>query len=124
MNLPVAPPVVSVARGLLVPHFPGVTISSRVPNPRPQRFIRISRAGGPRDWAIDRALILVECWAATEPAASADADLAYAVLAAVNYTEVAPATYWDGGNLVSFDDPAITNQSRYQFTGTLGVPIH
>lgn len=123
MSLPAAPAVVSVARSLLSAQFPGVPISSRVPNPRPDRFIRVSRAGGPRDWAQDKPLILVECWAPTEPEAAADADLAYAVLAAVNYTEPDQATFWDGGAIVSFDDPAVTNQSRYQFTGTLGVPI-
>lgn len=121
MTLPTAAPVVVVARRLLLPHFPGIPIGPDAPaDPWPTRFIRIDRGGGPRDWAIDRARVLVECWATTHQQAAADADLAYAALEQCADDR---ALYWEGGNIVRFNDPARRSHHRYQFTGTLGISI-
>ena len=47
----------------------GVTdadVACTIPNPRPDKFVTVQRAGGPqRDIITDSALILVECWAQT-----------------------------------------------------------
>ncbi len=45
-------------------------VGSMVPNPRPASFVRIERIGGPvRDRVVDDALVTVEAWATTHPAA-------------------------------------------------------
>ncbi|MFJ7069201.1 hypothetical protein [Streptomyces sp. NPDC101115] len=50
-----------VARGMTVP------VGSRVPSPRPVRFVRIERIGGPADTVVtDRPRLDVHCWGADE----------------------------------------------------------
>jgi hypothetical protein len=52
------------ARGDTVP------IGSRVPSPRPARFVRVERIGGPADSVVtDRPRLDVHCWGADESAA-------------------------------------------------------
>ncbi|WP_336790464.1 hypothetical protein [Gordonia malaquae] len=115
---------ITVAIAELRPHFPGIQISSRAPQVWPKRWIRVSRIGGDKDWAIDRALMLFECWAQTanggrdDIQAESDALLAYTVLEHPKF-----AQYWDGGSIVPYDDPDKTGWARVQVTGTLGVAI-
>jgi hypothetical protein len=52
----------------------GVTVVSRIPDPRPSEFVRIERLGGiRRNLILDRPRIDVECWSKSEEGA---ADLA------------------------------------------------
>ena len=120
MTFPTAQPAVVVARRILVAAFPDVPVASKAPKVWPARFIRVDRAGGPRDWELDRALLLVECWASTEGQAAQDADRAYAAL---RQCHDPAAAYFEGGSIVHFDDPDRGDFSRYQFTGTLGIRI-
>lgn len=54
-------------RAYLRPFFPGLRISSRVPDPRPAAWLRIMRTGGQRETIVsDRPQITMEAWAATE----------------------------------------------------------
>lgn len=95
----------------------GVSVHTRVPNPRPAKFIRVSRAGGSRRNLIqDQPLVIVECWASSSVDAFAVAQDAWATL---------DATYNRDASLSSpvwFPDPDST-QSRYQFTAELLVPL-
>ena len=45
------------------------SVGTRVPDPRPAAFVRVQRVGGPREQVLDRARVLVECWADTEAGA-------------------------------------------------------
>lgn len=94
-----------------------VSVHTQVPNPRPAKFIRISRAGGSRRNLIqDQPLIIVECWASSGTAAFGVAQDAWSTL---------DTTYGDDADLSSpvwFPDPD-TSQARYQFTAELLVPL-
>lgn len=60
--------VIEYLRGAL----PGTAVYSRVPDPRPDEFVRIERLGGLRSTLVtDRPRIDVECWSASEEGAEA-----------------------------------------------------
>lgn len=62
----------------------GVATAKRIPNPRPDQFYRVLRAGGAaRDVVIDDAAIVVEAWASTDEEADDLAQLARAHLLAI-----------------------------------------
>lgn len=125
MTLIVPRSSISVGIAALKPHFPGVKIASRAPAAWPARFIRFSRIGGRKDWALDRPFVLVECFASTSAGArdsiqaEADALLAYTVL------ESAPGgvQYFEGGPISELDDPDRDSHARFQFTATIGIGI-
>lgn len=89
-------------------------VATQVPNPRPDTLVTVQRIGGvPSQWQ-DRALILVQCWAPTEPAAWALASNMYA------YTEGAAGhgpfqEVRAVSGVMNFPDPA-TRNPRFQFT--------
>ena len=106
-------------------HFgPGVPVLSRAPQTWPRRWLRASRIGGPKDWAIDRPMILVECWAQTAAGGRDDVQAEADALSAYTALETpAIAQYWEGGSIVPYDDPDRPTWARVQFTGTLGIGI-
>lgn len=120
--------VISAARAVLVAALPGVKVSNQAPNPLTARYIRISRAGGPREWALDKALILVECFASSAAKApdgqQAEQD-AYTAADALRAASMGGPwagghiTGWDQNNIVDFPDPDQSSHARWQFTGTL-----
>lgn len=60
------------------------TAHTLVPNPRPERFVTVERAGGfMRDRVIFTATLLCEAWGTTDDDASDLADLAYALMLAI-----------------------------------------
>lgn len=62
----------------------GVTIHTKVPDPRPAKFVKVIRTGGhPLDVAYFEGQLTFECWAADEDAAAALAKVAYGQLFAV-----------------------------------------
>lgn len=96
-----------------------VPVSTKVPNPRHGRFIRIQRTGGPRQGlVVDGAQVTVECWDTDAPAASATASIVRAVLSSAR-NETTPS-----GDLIygvtEFVGPALlpdlSGQSRYSWT--------
>lgn len=59
--------VVTYLRAGLVEHGQPVPVVTRVPNPRPARFVRIERIGGMQlDVVTDRPRLDVHCWGADE----------------------------------------------------------
>ncbi|UZF57710.1 hypothetical protein LH935_06910 [Gordonia polyisoprenivorans] len=120
--------VISAARAVLVAALPGVKVSNQAPNPVTARYIRLSRAGGPREWALDKALILVECFASSAAKApdgqQAEQD-AYTAADALRAASMGGPwagghiTGWDQNNIVDFPDPDQSSHARWQFTGTL-----
>ncbi|MGW2742374.1 hypothetical protein [Streptomyces sp. NPDC001450] len=71
-------------RDVLVDGGYDVPVGTRVPNPRPPRFIRLERIGGTRlDRITDRPRIDVHCWGESEEAANDLAGRARALLLAM-----------------------------------------
>lgn len=112
-----------MARGVLVDAFPGVQVGTKVPNPRPDRFLRIVRTGGRKGRVIDRPLLVVECWAADSVQAETDASRVHEMFRlAPNFGP------WDGGWVASWDclsiadfpDPDV-DQARFTVTGYLNI---
>jgi hypothetical protein len=112
--------LVAYLNGLLAP-----AVSTRVPNPRPVSFVRVGRVGGDQiNMAQERAVVLVECWAATAPAAWALAREAHGLLAGREPLEI-PGAELSSRSLsspVNYPDPATTSP-RYQFTMTAAVDL-
>ncbi|MDN5725160.1 MAG: hypothetical protein L0G99_04400, partial [Propionibacteriales bacterium] len=47
----------------LTPRLDGVWVATKVPNPRPEKLVRVEAAGGPRqNLRQDRSLITVQAW--------------------------------------------------------------
>lgn len=129
MSEPILFPDVEALLVRVLPALVGVDVSTRVPNPRPDSFVRVKRVGGGRrDYVTEEPLVVVECWALTEPAASALGRLTQAHVFALAQTS-------DGGDYVravrevgglqAFPDPT-SSTPRYQFTvqmQTRGVPL-
>jgi hypothetical protein len=106
-----------------------VPVSTKVPNPRPSRFVRIFRTGGPeQSLVVDGGQVTVECWDDSETAAAAAARLVRAVLSAARNVTV------PSGDLIyriqEFGGPAslpdVSGQPRYSWTVqvyTRGTPL-
>lgn len=107
----------------------GVQVSTRVPNPRPERFVRIQRTGGPRlNLVTDAAQVTFECWATSGPQAADDAALLRAVLLAARNVRTPSGALIH--RVVEFSGPAllpdVSDQPRYSFTHQIhlrGIPL-
>lgn len=115
---------VDVAIAILEPGFAGVTIASKVPADRPERFIRVARAGGiPYNDVTDRARLVVETWGTDPGSCVVDASLAQALLLAARHTVVDGvhvAKVEIAGGLQDFPDP-LTDHPRCVQTVELGL---
>ena len=114
---------IGVARGVLVDALPRVQVGTRVPNPRPSRFVRIVRTGGPKGRVTDRPLLVVECWAEDSVQAEADADRVHEALRmAPNFGPWAGGwvSVWECLSIADYPDPDV-KQSRFTVTGYLTV---
>ncbi|GAA1881983.1 hypothetical protein [Williamsia serinedens] len=124
--------VILASKLILKAALPGVQVDSKEPNPSamPSRYIRLTRAGGPRGRDIDRATLLVECFASTAakspdgPQAEQDA---YALADALRLASSggpwagSHVAGWEQNSIVDFPDPDLSTHARWQFTGTLYV---
>ena len=123
MRAPVNVEAVAVASLASLPG--GVRVATKVPNPRPESFVRVGTvSGGIPATMVEAPLVLVECWA-REPLAAFDlARHAWARLVDIEKTFVAGA--WvlsvDATRPVNFPDP-LTSSARYQFTATIRVAL-
>lgn len=108
--------VIGYLRPALAAHGQPVPVGTRVPSPRPGRFVRVERIGGAQmDRVTDRPRIDVHCWGEDEGAAYDLARLARALLADIAGWRgaVAYASAEVGGpNLLP--DPE-SDQPRYAF---------
>jgi hypothetical protein len=88
---------VEVARAVLIAGYAarGITrpVSSRIPNPRPDRFTRVARSGGvPNTDVSDAARLTVESWGPDAATCAADAALVQALLRQSRHTVVEGVT--------------------------------
>lgn len=97
-------------------------VSTRVPNPRPASFTRVTRTGGDqRNLVQSDVQVLVECWGPDEASAFGRARSAWAVLWASRGSFLAPGVWVSRAELtepVNFPDPD-TASPRYQFVARL-----
>lgn len=97
----------------LTQRFPGTSVSNRVPETRPQRFITVERTGGQRTHLWDSPMFAVQAWAATEAEASALAD---EVANAILDWQLDPiVAYSDVRSVYAFPDPD-SRVPRFQLT--------
>ncbi len=115
------------AAGLVVAYLAGelnVPVGTRVPNPRPARFVKIARHGGVAlNRVTDGPQISVEAWDATEEEAHDLAQRARSRLWALRGSVLDGVTVYqvtDFAGPQSFPDPDST-QARYVFAVQLGL---
>lgn len=100
----------------------GVAISTKVPNSRPPKFVKVTRTGGNQtDLIADAARLTFECWAPDEVTASEICRLARAHIKAaagetVSGSYVRKVT--DVGGPSNFPDPE-SMSPRYLYTATV-----
>jgi len=105
-----------VARGTDVP------VGTRVPSPRPARFVRLERIGGTRvDRITDRPRIDVHCWGDSEESAHDLAQLTRALLLAMpGWRGVAAYDVAEVGGPNTLPDPA-SGQPRVAFAAEVSL---
>ena len=108
-------PVVEVVR--ILREALNIPVGTKVPNPRPARFLKVTRAGGRREYGIDHMLLIVECWSTSEGQAEQDA-LAVDDLLRFGGDKSRIISAWTDVTIAHFPDPDVPDH-RYQVTGTL-----
>ncbi len=116
-------PAVPIALAILAAIDPDTPGSDEIPEPRPQRFYKVTRAGGEYgNPAFDSPRVLVECWATDSATAES-----MALAAAAGFKNVRGKTFLntfmhgcdDIQGPVDYNDPAIQDRRRSQFLATL-----
>ena len=106
------------------PSFVDVQVASQVPNPRPEQWVRVQRAGGTmRNRVVDEPLVIVEAWAPSDPRAYALAAAARAVIHELSRQVTAAGHIGDVvevGGLTNLPDPDSRNP---RVTFTVQFPI-
>lgn len=104
--------------------FVDVAVRSRIPNPRPTRFVLVFRTGGPRgNIVVDGAQLTFEAWAADDASAHDLAQAARAIVNSLQGTMAGAVTLYQieelsgPGNL---PDP-VSDQSRYTWSSIVNV---
>lgn len=104
--------------------FTGVPVRSRVPNPRPARFLLVFRTGGPSvNIVTDAAQLTIEAWATSDVEAHDLAQVARAIVTGIEGTVTGGVTVYGVDQLSGpgyLPDP-VSTQSRYTFTVTVNV---
>lgn len=96
-------------------------VGTTIPNPRPNRLVRVTRMGGPRrNLVTDAPVVVFEAWEASTVAAYALGSLVESIVLAANGSSIGTKSVWvddvaSVGGLSFFPDPD-TSSPRYQFT--------
>ncbi|MFI5808977.1 hypothetical protein [Streptomyces sp. NPDC051561] len=99
------------ARGITVP------VGSRVPSPRPTRFVRIERVGGPPDTVVhDRPRLDVHCWGPDEGGAHDLMQVCRALLGAARGTSGSTTLARPTVGGPQWLPDQVSGQARYAFT--------
>ena len=118
--------VVSFLNGELTARGDTARVSTRVPTARPDRFVRVSLAGGTRaNLAQDAPMLTIECWDKTGVDASDLARLVRALVWSMPGRDGLTAFVFrvvEVGGLQFYPDPN-TTLPRYQFTVQLRVGV-
>lgn len=104
--------------------FTGVPVRSKVPNPRPARFVRVFDTGGARANLVTHAAqMTVEAWSSSDADAKALALAAWAIVGGLEGTVTGGLTFYavnDFSGPVYLPDPE-SDQSRYTWTTSVNV---
>lgn len=110
-----------VRAGLLATTAAGTPSATRVPNPRPDTFIRVDTTAPIRETLVSRrALVAVQVWAPTEERAALLAEELAEALESAAYEAAPTVLGWQPGqDPHAWPDPDDPQASRWQFTATL-----
>lgn len=117
------PDVEALVIACLKPHVGSTKVATEVPNPRPDRLVRVWSAGGSdRTMVTSTRLLVVQCWDKLSPAASDLAELCFAAVKSAQHDPGQPTIrrVQTVGAPAFFPDPD-TNLPRYQFTVAIDV---
>lgn len=104
--------VVAYLKGVLT----GAKVGTKVPNPRPDRLVKVTRTGGSRrNVAQDDAMVTVECWDKEASDAAALANRVRAHLAIFDTVDGYMPRDGEVSGPQFFPDP-LTSSPRYQLT--------
>lgn len=118
---------IALARAIALAALPGVKVSTTFTG-GDRRRIRLTRGGGPREWALDMPRILAECYATTESGAPDGVQAEADALTLYDAFSASPTlgpwaggwvTRWDGNTIADYPDPSQPTYARWQFTGDL-----
>lgn len=111
--------------------YTGIHVGTRVPNPRPTRFIRVLRTGGSRrNLVVDDTMLTVEAWADAEEDAQDLAQLARALIAATRGTMLAGTAVYTVDDVTgpgalpsgpTFVPDPLSAQPRFSFSMVVAV---
>lgn len=100
-------------------------VSTTVPNPRLEEFIRLMRTGGPRmNQVADRPQITIECWAMDEARAYEIAKYARAYLHKLPGSTHGGVTFYrldEFSGPILDSDQELSDMPRYSWTFSIGV---
>lgn len=120
-------PALAIVGQLLRPLLAPVPVQTKMPEPRPDSIVLISRPGGDMSNLVtDRPTLSFHCWALDDVDAEALANRVRALLKAHQFDVVGDHTLhgWRGAGCSEFPDPAVPTHSRWQVTGSLGISAH
>lgn len=116
-------PVVPIALAILAAADPDTLGSDEIPEPRPSRFYKVTRAGGDyTNPAYDSPRVLIECWAtdsATAEQMALNATAAFKNARGKTFLNSFIHGCDDIQGPVDYNDPAIQDRRRCQFLATL-----
>lgn len=122
---PTPRPAVKTAVAILQAALGSTPVSTHMPRTRPAQIVLVSRIGGGQDNPrIDRARLLVECWAGGPGDAENMTATARTALRNAGGTMIGDVFIhcWDSEDgPVMYDDPDVTDMTRWQFHGDLLV---
>lgn len=122
---PTPKPAVKTAITILQDVFPDHPVTHKMPTTIPPVIVIVSRVGGGQDNPrMDRARLLVECWARDIGTAENMTGIARAALRNSGGTTVDNVFVygWDSEDgPVEYDDPDVSDRTRWQFSGELSV---
>jgi hypothetical protein len=102
----------------------GTPVRSKVPNPRPAKFVTVFRTGGPRvNVVTDAAQLTIEAWASSDHEAHNLAQACRAILGALEGTVAGGTTVYGVDEFSGpgfLPDPA-SSQSRYTWSVVVNV---
>jgi hypothetical protein len=104
----------------LTAHGQAVPVSTRIPNPRPAKFVRLIRTGGTVGpvLVLDGPIVAIEAWAATESQAAALLQLTRGLIATLPGQDIGGVTFYrvtEVGGPGNLPDP-VSDQARYTYT--------
>ncbi len=123
-DLIIPAPALAVVGQLLRPLLDPIPVQTKMPSPRPPTIVLPSRPGGTMgNLVTDRPTLSFHCWAPDDPAAEQLANFVAALLKAHQFAAVGEYTLhgWQEAGRSEFPDSSVTDQARWQVTGTLGI---